>query len=304
VGGAGDLSEVASTVGCGSDPGQVLGSLVMSTIMTSGTKALDCADSRCGAWAFSRDYWVRLPTGYTNTKAYPLVFEGPGCGGHGNNLDNVPLFNASVIVVGLSPSVDAQAFHATNPGQGCFDTMEGDDSVDFVFYETLYDRLASTLCFDRNRVFAAGFDNGGWLANELGCKYAGDAARPIRGVMVDNGGLPTDQRFVPTCTTKPMTGFWSHDVSSPASPFTGDIVAINRALVVNGCTPTGVTYANAAFEPFPLSGAVVNSCKRFPGCPALFPVIVCPLLNNARSGHPDVAGPGWPTFLELFPTTP
>jgi hypothetical protein len=38
------------------------------------------------------------------------------------------------------------------------------------------------------------------------------------------------------------------------NPFAGDIIAVNRALVVNGCTPAGVTYETAAFDPFPISG--------------------------------------------------
>jgi poly(3-hydroxybutyrate) depolymerase len=252
-----------------------------------------------------REYYVQLPAGYDQTKAYPLLVEGPGCGGNGNNLYALPDLAGTVIRVGLSPSVDAQAFHSTNPGQGCFDDKEGDDSVDWPFYEGVYDQLAATVCFDKNRVFAAGNSSGAWLANELGCKYAGDAARPIRGIMANTGGLPTDPRYVPTCTTKPMAGFWSWQAGdlSQASP-TGNIIAINRALKVNGCTPDGVSYANGTFSPFPISSGDGTSCKKFNGCPDLYPLVVCATQGGGHVTADIVVNPGWATFIQLFSAPP
>lgn len=34
----------------------------------------------------NREYYVWLPAGYDPTRAYPLVFEGPGCGGKGTDV--------------------------------------------------------------------------------------------------------------------------------------------------------------------------------------------------------------------------
>jgi hypothetical protein len=303
-GSGGDITKVLPTLGCGKDPGQAIGTLVRGTIATMGTKRAGCADSKCGAWSYLREYYLQLPTGYDKTKAYPLLFEGPGCGGKGNNLYALPDLASTVIRVGLSPSVDAQAFHATNPGQGCFDWADGDNSVDWVFYENLYDQLAGQLCFDKNRVFASGNSSGAMLANELGCKYAGDATRPVRGIMPYTGGLPTDPRYVPTCANKPMAGMWVHEVADGTYPFTGSIVAMNRALTVNGCTPAGVTYQTAAFDPFPISAADSTSCKKYRDCPALYPLVVCPLPDNGKSDHSSVVNPGWATFLKLFSAPP
>jgi hypothetical protein len=263
--------------------------------------ASNCADQKCGPWSYVREYYVVLPTGYDKTKPYPLLFEGPGCGGKGNNLYALPDLASAVIRVGLSPSADAQAFHSTNPGQGCFDDKDGDNSVDWPFYETLYDKLAATLCFDRNRVFAGGNSSGAWLANELGCKYAGDANRPIRGVMPNVGGLPTDARYVPTCTQSPLAGFWSYQVGDfSGNALSGDIVAINRALRVNGCSPAGVSYDTATFDPFPISPTDNTSCKRVKGCPDLEPVVVCALPGNGHTSNDAVVNPGWCSFLKLF----
>jgi poly(3-hydroxybutyrate) depolymerase len=267
-------------------------------MMVTGTKVAGCADSKCGAWTDTRDYWVRLPTGYDNTKAYPLLIEGPGCGGHGNNLYSLNGTNA-MIRVGVSPSAMWQAFHATNPNQGCFDDKEGDDSVDWPFYEKLYDLLATQVCFDRNRVFAGGNSSGAWFSNELGCKYAGDPMRPVRGIMPNTGGLPTDTRYVPTCTNNKMAGFWSHEINDGTNPFSGNIVAMNRALKVNGCLAGGVqvTYENAMFDPFTGGPA---ECKRYRNCPEITPMIVCPLPGGGHGSHDNVVNPGWPAFIGLF----
>src|SRR5450432_2765595 len=91
-GAAVDLTKVVPTIGCGMDAtGFTPGTLVKFTMVTSGVKDPMCADSKCGAWGpWTREYFVQLPTGYNKTKAYPLIFEGPGCAGHGNNLYALP----------------------------------------------------------------------------------------------------------------------------------------------------------------------------------------------------------------------
>jgi hypothetical protein len=302
---------VPAGAGCGkaAPAGLTPGLLVRQTMQTMGVKDANCADSMCGAWSYVREYYIRLPTAYDNSKPYPLVLEGPGCGGHGNNLYYIPIFDSTVIRVGLSPSADAQRFHATNPSQGCFDDHEGDDSVDWVFYEDLYDQLAATLCFDRNRVFAAGNSTGASFSNELGCKYAGDATRPVRGIMANTGGLPTDPRYVPTCTSKPMAGMWVHELGDPTNPFLFTKVAIARAMKVNGCT-IGTGYDDASFDLFPIGTSIngppanATSCERIKGCPDLSPLVVCPLPGNAHASHDDVVIPGFSTFFNLFENPP
>jgi hypothetical protein len=301
-----DITKVVPTTGCGMDPGQALGTLVGPLhIMTMGTKDASCADSKCGAWMYTRDYWVQLPATYDKTKAYPLVFEGPGCGGMGNNLYSIPSFDQTVIRVGLSPSPVAQLYHSTNPGQGCFDDKEGDDSIEWVFYEDLYDQLASHLCFDKNRVFAAGNSSGAWVANELGCKYAGDAKRPIRGVMPNAGGLPTDPKYVPTCTNNPLAGIWVFSVDDTGNAINYSLPAINRALKVNGCTPTGVQFQSATFDNFPIGVGISDmTCRKVSGCPDRDPVVVCPLQTNAHSSDDLVVIPAFTAFVKFFSTAP
>lgn len=280
------------------------------TIQTSGVKAPDCADKRqngtpvCGAWSVARDYYVNLPINYDPTKAYSLMFEAPGCGGNGTNLYQLSSSdNSEVIRVGLSPGPNSTG-HGTNPEQGCFDDKEGDDSIDWVFYENVYDKLNAELCFDRNRVFAGGNSSGAWFANELGCKYAGDPVRPVRGVLPNMGGLPTEPRYVPTCSKAPLAGIWIHEVTSQTTPFSSAKVAIQRAMSVAPCEG-GASYDNATFKSFPIGGNNADdACKLIVGCNPLYPLVVCAMPGVGRGVGDNVVVPGWSTFLKLFVTPP
>ena len=302
-----DLTKVVSAgAGCGKDAPAALipGTLVQQTIMTMGVKRATCADAMCGPWTDTREYYVRLPIGYDKNKPYPVVFEGPGCGGHGNNLYTIPTFDSTVIRIGLTPSAYWQKYHATNPSQGCFDDKDGDKSVDWVFYEDLYDLLASTACFDRNRVFFGGNSSGAWLANEAGCKYAGAAKYAVRGVMPNNGSLPTEPMYAPTCTDQAMAALWVRTNPDATDQFDTSVFAINRALKVAGCIPAGVTFSNAMFEGFPISAADATSCKRFTGCPDAAPLVVCTLAANPQTANQSTVVVAWPAFLGLFSKAP
>ena len=81
-----EIVQTVPTPGCGQDPGQALGTAVRGTVQTMGTKPADAADSKKGDWSYEREYFVTLPVGYDNNKAYPLVLEGTGCGGTGMNV--------------------------------------------------------------------------------------------------------------------------------------------------------------------------------------------------------------------------
>jgi poly(3-hydroxybutyrate) depolymerase len=274
-----------------------------------GVKDADCAAHLanngakvCGPWTLDRVFRILLPDQYDPNKSYPLLFEGPGCGGGAGSLYGLPVsFTNTIIRIGLQPSrIEA---HGTNPGENCFDDKEGDDSMDWVFYEVLYDKLNEQLSFDRNRVFAGGNSSGAWLANELGCKYAGDAKYPIRGIMPNTGGLPTDAAYVPTCTNHGMAGFWSHELNDPTNAFAGNIVAIDRAMKVDKCQQTA--YAQAQFENFPIGGGQADDkCKRIKNCDPLYPLVVCAFPGGGHGSHPEVVEPGWPKFVGLFAMPP
>jgi hypothetical protein len=300
-GGAAILA-VVPTKGCGTDPGFVTGTAVIDTM---GVKDAKCADLACGPWMYVREYYVRLPANYDKNKVYPLVFEPISCGGKGLNYTQLSAFDDTLIRVGMTPPPN-EIGHSTNPNQGCPDNAEGDDSVEWNFYEKLYDRLAERTCFDKNRVFFAGIHHGATMADQFACKYAGDPTRPVRGILSDSGGLFPSMIFqstfqhVPTCSNTPIAGIWMDPTGNTTIPFTFAIEAINRAMKVNGCT-IGTGFLDAEFEPFPIGGNQPdNTCKLMKGCPALSPIVVCAIQTNNSTVGVGIRAPGFMTFLKLF----
>lgn len=297
------LTTAVKSDGCGKAFSGMSGATY--TMLTQGQKAADCADklndaSVCGAWMKRRVYAVWLPEGYDADKAYPLVFEAPDCGQGAK--DVYPLernVGNTVIRVGIAPGPNSTG-HATNPGEGCFDEKEGDDSIDWVFYENLYDRLNADLCFDRNRVFSLGKRSGAQLSNELGCKYAGDSLRPIRGVGVNQGALPRDPAYVPTCSMAPVAGLWLHEADDPTWPFSDAKLAIDRAMTLASCSP-GSSFDTATFENFPISRALPDdTCRRIEGCDPLYPLVVCLRPGNQQGSNDVQVNSSFSTFVKLF----
>lgn len=314
TGGSGpdDPDAVKPALGCGKPATQALGEFVKYTLLTSGVKDAQCADSlngvpKCGPWSVERDYFVWLPPDYDPHKAYPLVIQGTGCGGIGNQVYSLSTTNTgagvdgSVIRVGLSPP-PVSIGHGTNPNQGCYDDKEGDDSVDFVFYERLLDELRGELCFDQNRVYASGTSSGSWLANELACKYAGNqAGYAIRAVATNEGGLPTEPQFAPTCSQAPLAGLWVRLAGDLGGGFDATKFAIARAMKVNGCANTDYDSAVALkqVENFPIGdGNADDTCQRILGCGDSNPLVVCTVQANGHGGHDWVANPAFSTFFK------
>jgi poly(3-hydroxybutyrate) depolymerase len=305
------LLAVKKTAGCGLAAPQATGTFVTYTMQTSGTKAADCADKLngapvCGPWSLTREYAVWLPAGYDPNEAYPLVFQLTGCSGGSTNVYTLddgtgPGVGNSVIRVGLKPPPNSVG-SVTNPNQGCYDDREGDDSVDFVFYQKLRDTLKSQLCYDENRVFATGYSSGSLMANELACKFAGSASYALRGIGSVAGGVPVAQ-YMPTCSGKPSAGMWIHDTTDNTTLFSGTKDAINRQLVTNGCSNTN--YDTAQFVNYPINGSIAqDTCKQIQGCPSLYPLVVCATSGQGHNTQDNLANPGFSKFFSSFSQAP
>ncbi|HEY0710726.1 MAG TPA: hypothetical protein VGG33_28235 [Polyangia bacterium] len=272
VPGVRDMSPVNATAGCGSEPGQALGSWVMSRVVITPKPVRGTGN---------REYYIKLPANYDNKKPYRLIFVAPGCTGKGNNMFDFT--NAAgtegVIQIGLNPE----------PGvwlQECFDDKKT-DSIEYQFLETLLDLASKKLCFDQNRVFITGHSSGGWLSNQMGCTYG---SKLIRAIAPSSGGLATGVGVEPRCTELPTPGIWSHNENdNPA----GSERAIARALKVNRCQGT---FADSPRAPW--MGEA--NCQQFTTCPKEFPIVYC---HPPTGGHLGNLGPqparSWKFFKAL-----
>ena len=299
-----DVTVVKPSAGCGKAAPQARDVLVKHTLQTSGTKGADAADSKAGPWSYARDYYVWLPPDYDDERAYPLVIEAPGCGGDGTQIYSLSPSNTeaglgvdgSVIRVGLTPPPN-EIGHATNPGQGCFDDKEGDDSVEWPFYEAVIGELKETLCYDEQRVVAVGTSSGAWLANELGCKYAGNTAGfAIRAVATNGGGFMTGSRSMPTCSAAPLAGAWLIDPKPSDNAIQYERLAIARAMKAAHCDASSFESARSA--DFPIgAGKPDATCQRILGCDASYPLLVCDLSSTGHTTNDDVANPAFAMLL-------
>jgi len=124
----------------------------------------------------TRDYWLHIPRGYRRAHAYPLalVFHG-----HANTAPHIER------ATGFSALADHSGFLAVYP-QG----VVGPDGYtgwasggpnkpavdDVLFVSDLLTQVQAQVCVDPDRIFAAGFSNGGGLTSVLACELAGRIA--------------------------------------------------------------------------------------------------------------------------------
>jgi polyhydroxybutyrate depolymerase len=120
----------------------------------------------------TRLYSLHVPTGYRNTRQYPLVLNFHG---HDSNAlqqegrsDFSRLADKDGIIVAYPQGVvgpDHRTGWDTGPARN-------PQSNDLRFVSDLLNYLQSTLCIDPTRIYATGFSNGGGMTNELACKMA------------------------------------------------------------------------------------------------------------------------------------
>src|SRR5262249_4617414 len=140
------------SAGCGKDPGAV-----SATAWTTKTVSVTVAAAYTAMYS-SRKYYVRMPTGYSPDKAYPLITWGQGCGL--TQAENTPVTNTDAVnyIQVLLQQVG-----------GCFSTGPA-DSPDIPYFDVVLKEVQDNYCIDKARVFQGGFSSGSWLTHMLGCE--------------------------------------------------------------------------------------------------------------------------------------
>ena len=105
-----------------------------------------------------------------------------------------------------------------------WDLSAPDDNVDYPFLQALKDSLLASSCVAKDRVFAFGYSQGGFLANMIGC-YRGSSF--FRAISVNSAGL-----YAPAGVTAQYDD--QGNLVCPASP--------PGALVIHGMNDTQVSY--------------------------------------------------------------
>lgn len=143
-----------------------------------------------------RTYRLYVPPGITTAKSYPLVILFHGAGGSAEQMRDMTQFNAiadthKLIVAygngttdaqrGEQPLVDGQIYSGQVWHSGRTFTPNIKTIDDIAYAKAIIQSVASQLPINKNRVFAAGFSNGGSLSYRLACE-AGDNFRAVAAV--------------------------------------------------------------------------------------------------------------------------
>jgi hypothetical protein len=223
-----------------------------------------------------RNYFLRLPAGYDMQKGYAVHFGGGGCG----NTNGMSGENGAFAVPGTAATGAIQVGLSYVYDNGACFKDEYVNTPELPFFDAVMKELDANYCFDKAKVFIAGYSSGAWEAYTLAFARGG----VIRGIATAAGGLRKDR---PTPSRIPfaailLTG--AGDTSNPITGATGSALARDLVLQTNGCVGTAT-----------VDWPAMPSCKQYTGCPAAYPVIWC----TPDGGHTDGGG-GYRAVISNF----
>lgn len=275
--------------------------------------------------AGERQFFVRVPADYDNTKPYRVVYIGQGCGAqHAGKTNTYPLYDEKsggteqAVYVGLSVPDNA-----ANPG--CYDNNTGPQSQEWEAFDLIHSFVESNYCVDNNRIYVSGYSTGGWLSNMWGCYFggtslkdgetppapldqpdidAGLAARKfspkwsIRGHVNVTGSLPANQ---PKPCNGLSAGLWIHDELDKSNLIGTNIAALNLSLQTNGCKGDYENGPKKTWQPGESIPGLKGACQEYTGCPAetaaKYPLVFC---KTSGQGHSDQSASAIPAFTAFF----
>lgn len=176
----------------------------------------------------SRHYILHAPAGIEKP---PVVFILHGSAMSGKQMQDITKMDAVA---------DREKFLVVYP-DGVNNSFKTSGPTDFEFFLAILDTLDAKYRIDRNRVYAAGFSQGGVMSYHIACRYADKFAAVA----------PVSGRIQETCTPKrpiPLLAiFGTKDVLSPDA-FMKDMASIAD---FNGCPKTPAVTA----RPYPADNA-------------------------------------------------
>jgi polyhydroxybutyrate depolymerase len=237
----GGSDAASASAGCGS-------SVTTSTCSTAGSTCSMQVDGT------TRTYYLQLPSGYTSSKPYPVVFQFHWLGGTAeealtayNISSGLP--NAIYItpqgLVGASPTSDAGATGWANT-----------DNEDIEFTSALLAKAEAEYCVDQARVFSVGFSYGGMMSYAIGLELGSvfRAIAPMSGALYDD--------YTPDNHSHPIAMWGAHGTQDTFVPTADGRAARDKILAEDNC---GTQTTPVAPSP----------CVAYQGCETGYPVTWC-----------------------------
>jgi polyhydroxybutyrate depolymerase len=184
-----------------------------------------------------RTYKAHLPPAYRRDQPVPLVLVLHGGGGTGETIERV---------TGMSQKADAAGFIVVYPdgsgprggrlltwnAGGCCDYAQAHNVDDVGFISALLTEVSRSYGVDRNRVFVAGFSNGGMMAYRLACELSDR----IAAIAVVSSSM-TETSCNPT---RPVSVLHIHGTKDEHAPFQGGVGAKSETKVNHESVPNSV----------------------------------------------------------------
>jgi polyhydroxybutyrate depolymerase len=248
-------SSSGGTVGTGGSPGTAGtagGTSSAGCGSTNTTSPCSKSGTTCSmdVGGTTRVYYVQLPSTYSPTMPYPVVFQFHPLGGSAEQA-----LNEYRISTGLPNAiyVTPQGLTDSSGNAGWANT----GGVDITFTKQMLSTVQSTYCVDNSRIFSVGFSYGGMMSFAVGCELS-DTFRAIAPM---SGALYSD--FNCKGTGHPIAMFGTHGLNDTTVPIADGEAARNKILQQNHCGTTTVP------------NSVDASCVDYQGCDAGYPVTWC-----------------------------
>jgi poly(3-hydroxybutyrate) depolymerase len=214
---------------------------------------------------------VYLPSGYSSSTQYPLVFQFHPMGGSAEQAINMPSIRSSFTAIYVTPQgLIPDGGSAGWPNTG---------GEDIAFTKAMIDYVEANWCVDKARLFSTGFSYGGMMSFAVGCEMS----NVFRAIAPMSGALYSDFN----CKgTGPAIAMWgSHGLSDNVVPIADGRAARDKILQQNHCGTT-----TAAVSPSP--------CVAYQGCDAGYPATWCEF--DGTHAIPSFASSAIAAFFKTF----
>ncbi|MBN2197238.1 MAG: Ricin and poly(3-hydroxybutyrate) depolymerase fusion [Polyangiaceae bacterium] len=253
VGTGGDTSGTGGAVGTGGDSSGTGGGGGVSpgcgsANVTSpcGVRGTTCSLDVDGT---ERTYYVELPSDYSSSTQYPVIFQFHPWGGSADQAMTMYQLKSKIPdAIYVTP----QGLQAGGAGAGWANT----NGEDIAFTKAMLADIQSKYCVDTSRIFSTGFSYGGMMSFAIGCEM-GDVFRAIAPM---SGSLYSD--FNCQGTGHPIAMWGSHGISDDVVPIEDGRAALDKILKQNHCGSD-----TTPVEPSP--------CVKYEGCDPGYEVTWC-----------------------------